>query len=76
MLETLGEDYVLTARAKGLSTWSIVWKHGLRNALLPIVTLVEPNFFFIPTGNETKSWAVMFSMKLPNRSISENVCAA
>ena len=32
MLETLGEDYVLTARAKGLSNWAIVWKHGLRNA--------------------------------------------
>ena len=39
MLETLGEDYVLTARAKGLSNWATVWRHGLRNALLPIVTL-------------------------------------
>jgi len=40
MLETLGEDYVLTARAKGLSPWSIVRKHALRNAMLPMVTLV------------------------------------
>ncbi|MDQ1532417.1 MAG: peptide/nickel transport system permease protein, partial [Actinomycetota bacterium] len=38
MLETLGEDYVLTARAKGLKNWAIVWKHGLRNAMLPLVT--------------------------------------
>ena len=36
MLETLGEDYVLTARAKGLSNWRTVRTHGLRNALLPI----------------------------------------
>src|SRR3954447_1583150 len=40
MLETLGEDYVLTARAKGLKPWTIVRKHALRNAMLPIVTLV------------------------------------
>ncbi len=40
MLETLGEDYVLTARAKGLRNWAIVWKHALRNAMLPLVTLI------------------------------------
>ena len=40
MLETLGEDYVLTARAKGLPTRRIIWRHAVRNALLPIVTLV------------------------------------
>ncbi len=40
MLETLGEDYVLTARAKGLKNWTIVRRHGLRNAMLPIITLV------------------------------------
>ncbi|HEX2322904.1 MAG TPA: ABC transporter permease [Streptosporangiaceae bacterium] len=40
MLETLGEDYVLTARAKGLSAWAIVRKHALRNAMLPMVTLI------------------------------------
>src|SRR4029077_20119459 len=40
MLETLGEDYVLTARAKGLPQRRIVISHALRNAMLPIVTLV------------------------------------
>jgi ABC-type dipeptide/oligopeptide/nickel transport system permease component len=40
MLETLGEDYILTARAKGLSNWRIVWKHAFRNSLLPITTLI------------------------------------
>jgi peptide/nickel transport system permease protein len=50
MLETLGEDYVLTARAKGLSNWAIVRLHGLRNALLPIVTLVALSLGFIIGG--------------------------
>lgn len=40
VVETLGEDYVLTARAKGLPPRRIVRKHALRNAMLPIVTLV------------------------------------
>jgi ABC-type dipeptide/oligopeptide/nickel transport system permease component len=50
MLETLGEDYVLTARAKGLSNWATVWKHGLRNAMLPVITLVALSFGFIIGG--------------------------
>jgi peptide/nickel transport system permease protein len=50
MLETLGEDYVLTARAKGLTNWATVWRHGLRNALLPIVTLVALSLGFIIGG--------------------------
>ena len=53
MLETLGEDYVLTARAKGLSNWAIVWKHGLRNAMLPIVTLVALSLGYIIGGTIT-----------------------
>lgn len=53
MLETLGEDYVLTARAKGLRNWSIVWRHGFRNALLPIVTLVALSLGFIIGGSIT-----------------------
>ena len=50
MLETLGEDYVLTARAKGLRNWSIVWRHGLRNAMLPLVTLIALSFGYIIAG--------------------------
>jgi ABC-type dipeptide/oligopeptide/nickel transport system permease component len=50
MLETLGEDYVLTARAKGLSSFAIVRKHGLRNALLPIITLIAISLGFIIGG--------------------------
>lgn len=53
MLETLGEDYVLTARAKGLSNWSVVRKHGFRNALLPLVTLIAIDLGFIIGGSIT-----------------------
>ncbi|MER7419890.1 ABC transporter permease [Micromonospora peucetia] len=40
MLEVLGEDYIRAARARGLSTRRRVWKHGLRNAILPALTLM------------------------------------
>jgi peptide/nickel transport system permease protein len=39
LLETLGEDYIRTARAKGLSERAVIFKHGLRASLIPIVTL-------------------------------------
>ncbi len=40
MLEVLRQDYVRTARAKGLSSWSVVGKHALANAMIPIITVV------------------------------------
>jgi ABC-type dipeptide/oligopeptide/nickel transport system permease component len=50
MLEVIGEDYVRTARAKGLRERMVVIRHGLRNALLPIVTLVALQFGYILGG--------------------------
>jgi ABC-type dipeptide/oligopeptide/nickel transport system permease component len=50
MLETLGEDYILTARAKGLKPWTIVRRHALRNAMLPITTLIALSFGYIVAG--------------------------
>lgn len=40
MLEIIGEDYMLTVRAKGLSKFAVYWIHGLRNAFIPIVTVI------------------------------------
>ncbi len=40
MLEVMGEDYVRTARAKGVVPWRVVFKHALRNAILPTVTVI------------------------------------
>ena len=50
MLETLGEDYVLTARAKGLSNRTIIRTHALRNAMLPTVTLIAISLGYIVAG--------------------------
>lgn len=50
MLETLGEDYILTARAKGVSRRRLIRAHALPNALLPIVTLVAMSLGTIVTG--------------------------
>lgn len=38
MLDVIGQDYIKTARAKGLSTFKIMFKHALRNAIIPVVT--------------------------------------
>lgn len=40
LLEVLGDDYIRTARAKGLGEGAVVWRHGLRNALLPVITVL------------------------------------
>lgn len=50
MLETLGEDYVLTARAKGLPHRTIVRRHALRNAMLPTTTLIALSLGYIVAG--------------------------
>jgi len=42
VLDTLGHDYVRTARAKGLSRASVIWKHVLRNAFLPVLSFLGP----------------------------------
>lgn len=40
MLDVLGEDYIRTARAKGVRPWSVVTRHALRNALIPVLTVI------------------------------------
>ncbi len=50
MLEELGQDYVRTARAKGLSENAVVWRHALPNALVPIVTLIGLQFGVLLAG--------------------------
>lgn len=50
MLETLGDDYILTARAKGLRRWAIVRRHALRNAMLPTVSLVALSLGYVVGG--------------------------
>lgn len=51
MLETLGADYVRTARAKGLKERTVVLRHVLRNALIPLITVLGPQIPNIATGS-------------------------
>jgi ABC-type dipeptide/oligopeptide/nickel transport system permease component len=51
MLEVIRADYTLTARAKGLSEAPVIFKHALKNALIPVVTLLGPLFAAIGTGS-------------------------
>lgn len=51
MLEQNNSDYVKLARAKGIGKWTIVFKHSLRNALLPVVTYLGPLFAGVITGS-------------------------
>jgi peptide/nickel transport system permease protein len=50
MLQALESDYVRTARAKGLSEWVVVFKHAMRNALTPIITLGALEFGALLSG--------------------------
>jgi peptide/nickel transport system permease protein len=50
MIEVLGMDYIDTARAKGLKESTVVFKHALRNAILPVITVISVNFAFQVTG--------------------------
>lgn len=51
MLEVLGQDYIRTAKAKGLSTVTIIWRHALKNAIMPVVTYLGPMIAFILLGS-------------------------
>ncbi len=51
MLDTLGNDYIRTARAKGLSQTAVIWKHAFRNAFLPVFTYLGPATAYAMTGS-------------------------
>ena len=51
MLEVLTSDYIRTAKAKGLTPRAILWQHGLRNGILPVVTYLGPMTANIITGS-------------------------
>lgn len=51
LLDVMGQDYMRTARAKGVSNFKILFKHALRNAILPVVTYVGPMLASLMTGS-------------------------
>jgi peptide/nickel transport system permease protein len=50
MLEVLSQDYVTTAKAKGLSRFTVVMRHAFRNSLIPFVTIIGLEFGFLLSG--------------------------
>ena len=51
MLEVIRQDYIRTAKAKGAMRWAVILKHALKNAMIPIVTLVGTDFGYMLTGS-------------------------
>src|SRR5439155_3261444 len=51
MLEVIRADFTLTARAKGLGERAVIFKHALKNAFIPVVTLLGPMFAAVGTGD-------------------------
>lgn len=51
MLDVLGQDYIRTARAKGVSGASIIFRHALKNSLIPVLTYIGPMLAYIVTGS-------------------------
>lgn len=50
MLDVLGQDYIKTAKSKGLSQKKIIWKHAVRNAIMPVITVLGPIAASVLTG--------------------------
>jgi peptide/nickel transport system permease protein len=50
LLEVLSEDYIRTARAKGLRNRNVLWRHALRNAMIPVLTILGLQFAFLIAG--------------------------
>ncbi len=51
MLDALGQDYIRTAKSKGVAKWKVIFKHALRNSLIPIITYAGPQIAYIITGS-------------------------
>jgi peptide/nickel transport system permease protein len=50
LIEVLGEDYIRTARAKGMPRRAVLWRHALRNAMIPVLTIMGLQFAFLLAG--------------------------
>ena len=51
MLDVLGQDYIRTARAKGVSSFNIIFGHALKNSLIPVITYFGPMLAYVVTGS-------------------------
>ena len=70
MLDVLSQDYIKTAKAKGLSQPAIIWKHALRNSIMPVVTVLGPITAGVLTG------ALWWRTSSPSRAWGATLCRA
>jgi peptide/nickel transport system permease protein len=73
LLEVLGQDYVRTARAKGMKPRIVLFRHGLRNALLPVVTVIGLSIGALLSGAVLTE--TIFSLPGIGRTIYESITA-
>ncbi|MBW2309007.1 MAG: ABC transporter permease [Deltaproteobacteria bacterium] len=71
ILEVIREDYIRTARAKGLAGWVVVIRHAVRNALLPVITIIGLEFAFLMGGTLTTE--VVFNLNGVGRFLVDAV---
>lgn len=50
LIESMRQDYIRTAESKGVPRWQIIWKHGIRNSLTALITIIGPAFAFTVVG--------------------------
>jgi oligopeptide transport system permease protein len=50
MMEVINQDYILTAKAKGLSDFQVIWRHQIRNSILPVITTMGPRVAALLSG--------------------------
>ena len=51
MLDALGQDYIRTAKSKGVARWKVIFKHALKNSMIPVITYAGPQIAYIITGS-------------------------
>jgi peptide/nickel transport system permease protein len=73
LLDVLGLDYIRTARAKGLGEVAVILRHGLRNAMLPIVTIIGLQFGILLAGAVLTE--TIFNLSGVGRSLYEAITA-
>ena len=67
MLDALSQDYIRTAKAKGVRRWKIIFKHALRNSLVPVITYAGPQIAYIITGSMVGGIGSKFVSAITNR---------
>jgi peptide/nickel transport system permease protein len=73
MLEVFGQEYIMTARAKGLRESVVIWKHALRNALIPVVTVISMQVGRLIGGAVVTE--IVFALPGVGREIVDNIIA-